>query len=252
MPEVITRKPVPEIWYPKAIKTDTKTRMPSQGKHLDNFPKGAVIHYTAGWATKYKDGKEVPGAAPAKALDSIKGGIKKGFTYLCLAYDGTMIQAHSLTDWGYHAGASAWPGLRSSVHKDLVGIEICNAGKLDITLDKNKNPLKYVANFGQEIPIDQVRTVPARDNMAKGSYQKYSLAQELALIEFLIWCKQERPNVFMIKNVVGHDEVATPKGRKSDPGGSLSCTMPEFRALLMKEYIKRGGIDNEKTVAVEA
>jgi len=35
--------------------------------------------------------------------------------------------------------------------------------------------------------------------------------------------------------VAGHDEVSP--GRKSDPGGSLSMTMPQFRYMLKKKYM---------------
>jgi len=55
--------------------------------------------------------------------------------------------------------------------------------------------------------------------------------------------KRNNPDVFELKCVLGHDEVAGKKGigynRKNDPGAALSMTMTEFRNKLDEEYKKR-------------
>lgn len=82
-----------------------------------------------------------------------------------------------------------------------------------------------------------------KDNILAGAYLPYTKEQETALIEFLLWAKANNPTVFDFDYVLGHDEVAGPKGigrwRKNDPGGALSMTMSEFRQLLKDEYKKR-------------
>jgi N-acetyl-anhydromuramyl-L-alanine amidase AmpD len=75
-----------------------------------------------------------------------------------------------------------------------------------------------------------------------GYFHKYSLAQEASLIELLVWLKNNNPSIFNVDYILGHDEVAGPKGigrsRKQDPGGALSMTMAELRDLVKKKTHK--------------
>ena len=85
-------------------------------------PRGAVVHFTAG---RYENGFK-------DAYRAIDGGIENGYTYLCIAHTGELVQAHDIMKWGYHAGESAWrlPISRAkwkiigSVSDDLIGIEM--------------------------------------------------------------------------------------------------------------------------------
>lgn len=224
------------LWYPLAH-IPAGLEMKQKGRFPKSYPMGCIVHFTAGWSTKYKNGKEVPGAALAKAVDCIQGGIKNGFNFLCLSKDGEIVQAAPLSHWGSHAGSSAWPGLGEGVSQKLIGLEICNAGRLE------KRGDKYFSWFNQEIPADEVRVIAKdNENQQRGAYQKYSGAQELALVEFMMWLKRNNPEVFSFDYVLGHDEVATPKGRKNDPGGALSMSMPKFREFLKAEYKTRYGV----------
>lgn len=86
-----------------------------------------------------------------------------------------------------------------------------------------------------------MRTITSNtQNIAKGTYEKYTEKQEQALIELVLWLKKNNPSVFNLDYVLGHDEVAGPSGigrwRKTDPGGSLSMTMDKFRTLLKNKY----------------
>lgn len=204
-------------WYPKAHLSQYKMKV--KGKYSKGWPLGAVVHFTAG-----RDGAE----------KTIKGGVENGYTYLCIQKDGKMFQAHPLSQWGYHAGESAWKTLVGAVSDDLVGIEINCAGRL------TEKGGKLYTWYGVEVPKENARYTPGRENQLKGWYEKYTPEQERTLIEFLLWMKSQAPDIFSFDHVLGHDEVAGPAGigrwRKNDPGASLSMTMIEFRALLKKEY----------------
>lgn len=125
----------------------------------------------------------------------------------------------------FTAGQSTWPGLGDRVSDDLVGIEIQCAGMLE------KSGSVYKTWYGETVPASDVRTVAAQTaNQEAGAYQKYTAAQEDALIRLLTWLRENNPDVFSYDYVLGHDEVS-PR-RKNDPGGSLSMTMPALRKKL--------------------
>ena len=202
--------PKKELWYTKAKKW--AKQMKTRGKYRKGYPEGAIIHFTAG---RY-------------GTQDMDSGIANGFAYLLIDDKGNVYQANSLDSWGYHAGVSSWKSLGSGVSEFLVGIEITAAGKV------TKVGESYQTWFKDVLKKDQVREVKAKDNVQAGIYQKYTDEQEKALIDLLIWLKDNNPDVFSFDLVLGHDEVAPT--RKNDPGGALSCTMPEFREKLKKLY----------------
>ena len=55
------------------------------------------------------------------------------------------------------------------------------------------------------------------------------------------YTKKNNPNIFNVDYILGHDEVAGPRGigksRKQDPGGALSMTMTELRELVKKKTL---------------
>lgn len=205
------RTPINGLWYPKA--RIYPKPIDTQGKYENGWPRGAVIHYTAG-------GWENPQGMLLWAL-------QKGYTYLTIGGAGDVWQAHPLDAWGYHAAKAKWPGLRS-IPRELVGIEICCPGRLK--LDGNGI---YWTEYGAEIGPADVRYVTACDNVLEpGHYAKYTPQQEQALTELLLWMHSLAPDLFSLDLVLGHDEVCP--GRKTDPGGSLSMTMPRYRAHLKR------------------
>lgn len=212
-------------WIPFAVRSAFK--MKERGKYAKGYPLGAVVHFTAG-----RDGAE----------KTISGGVSNGYTYLCIQKDGKLFQAHPVSQWGYHAGESAWQKfakkLVGSVSDDLIGIEINAAGLVDKMPDG-----RFKTWFGTYLTPDQVRYTEGKDNQMRGYYEKYTEAQEKTLVETLLWLKSQAPDIFDFDFVLGHDEVAGPKGigrwRKNDPGAALSMTMSEFRELLKKEWAKR-------------
>jgi N-acetyl-anhydromuramyl-L-alanine amidase AmpD len=179
--------------------------------------KGAVVHFTAG---NY-------GSLP-EAVDCIKFGAKQGYSYLCIASTGELVQAHDASQWGYHCGDSHWPSLGSGLSNQLIGIEICCAGKL------KKSGDHYVSWFGKSIEAKYVRSSQDHDYQGEtGVYHKYTPQQEATLIKTLFWLKTNFPS-FSFDCVLGHDEIS-PR-RKNDPGASLSMPMPEFRKFLEKHF----------------
>jgi hypothetical protein len=220
-----------KLWYPEAVvRADLKR--PAKGEYPKGYPYGAIVHFTAGQYSKGVD----------NAINTISS---SPYFFCCIGTDGKFVQVNPLNQWGYHAGESAWiiaGEKRNGVSNFLVGIEINNPGRLEL------HDGKYFTHWDKQRtkPIDpsEVRVIEENvDNILAGAYLPYTKAQEETLVEFLLWAKANNPTVFDFDYVLGHDEVAGPKGigkwRKNDPGGALSITMTEFRKLLKDEYKKR-------------
>lgn len=205
-------------WCPFALRYPKK--MKTKGKYALKYPRGLLWHHTAG-----RDG----------AAKTIEGGIKNGFAFVCIQEDGLLIQAHPVSEWGYHCGESAWAKLTGSLSDDCMGMEINNAGKLTKTSDG-----RYKTWFGTYLPEDKVRYVTEKEwGCPTGYYHKFTEAQEKRAIEFSLWLKRNDPfDVYSFDFNLGHHEASGKLGigywRKNDPGGSLSMPMPEMRDLLKK------------------
>lgn len=196
-----------ELWYPKAVKG---SGMKVQGKYAKGYPRGAVVHFTAGHCETETDAK-----------NTLQYSINQGFAFFLIGPTGVVYQNFPLSHWGSHAGSSSYPGLSSSLSKHLVGIEVVCAGNVDA---------KGKSWFGKTYSKERLRAATAKDNVKAGLYVKFTDAQEKALKELLIWLYRNNPEVFEIQYIVGHDEIAP--SRKSDPGMSLSMTMPQLRQVI--------------------
>lgn len=217
------------LWCPFAKIMDQK--MKTRGKYQEKYPEGAVIHYTAG------------GNDP---ISTINWGREMGYSYMLIDRDGLIYQSSPLDEWGYHAGESSYLG-REGVSKYFVGIEMISAGRvLEVSSNKTGVETKYAAWFHYVhgstaikkdavlFERDEIRFSKTESNIRAGNYHKFTVLQEESLISLLLWLKSNNQAVFSFNNVVGHDEVSP--GRKQDPGGSLSMTMPNLRRRLDAIY----------------
>lgn len=187
-----------------------RPEMPTRGFFPGNYPLGAVVHFTAGR----------PGTG------AVSYGTKMGFAYWYIDKDGSLYQTHDLSRWGSHAGKSHWPGLGDSVSRFLLGIEIAGAGKV-----APGDHGKFKTWYGEEVGRERVRTVTKEQGYTDaGHFEAYTEAQEATLIRLLLWLKKGHPNHFSFDLCLGHAEVSP--GRKNDPSGAMSMTMPGLRALL--------------------
>lgn len=224
LPKEENVKKTPELWYPKRVTKAPfdKLSMRTIGTYPYKYPQGAIVHYTSGRnkATKTLTAEQISESFVKTSVSEQK------FCYFVIDMFGKVYQQFPLDKWGYHAGESKWTGLKGTVSDELVGIEIMSAGRV------TKEGTIYKAWFDETYSEDEVRFCYTNQNIQQGHYNKYSMAQEAALIELLKWLKSNGNGIFEYKYVLGHDEVAP--DRKDDPGGSLSMTMPALRLLLEK------------------
>lgn len=200
----------PYLIYPESIAVEPA--LPTKGRYSKGYPEGAVVHFTAG----------------AYGLSELALARQLGFTYFLIDESGGVHQGFPLDRWGSHAGESEWKPLgipSKSVSKRLVGIEVDCAGHLEA--DGHGN---FKTWWGKLIEHENVRVVVDEENRKAGAYHVFTEAQEAALTKLILWLKANNPDVFNLDFVVGHDEVSP--GRKVDPGGSLSMTMPSYRSYL--------------------
>ncbi len=198
--------------------TIVSPRLPTKGRYEKGYPSGAVIHFTAG----------------AYGLSELDLARQNEMSYILIDERGGIHQGFPIDRWGSHAGVSSWAPLGPGpVSNRLIGIEVDCAGKL-----KKDAQGKFLTWWGKKIESENVRWVPKFENREEGFYHKYTADQEKALIDFMLWIKGNDPaDVFNLEFIVGHDEVSP--GRKTDPGGCLSMTMPAFRHLLQEEWESR-------------
>lgn len=183
-------------------------KLKTKGEYPKGVPEGIVIHYTAGNQNQ-------------SAESALKFAYDQGYTYFFIDAKGIIYQQFDLNRWGNHAGESICPvtGIKN-LSKYCVGIEVACSGKLD------KREDGYYTWFGKKIPSIETRFFKGSETQRlQGYYQIFKEPQENALFTLCkTLCK-----IFNIDPslIYGHDEISI--GRKNDPAGSLSMTMPEWR-----------------------
>lgn len=163
--------------------------------------RGLVVHYT------------VSGNEKKNALGVVNWLAQSKLGCLVMDKDGIIYAPEDYDfqkDVVFHAGRSSWLG-HDNVSYYNIGMEICC--------------------WGLGSKVGPFRESKGNANIIHGKYQAYTDKQEKSLINFCLWQLDVNPE-FEIAWIAGHDEIAVPKGRKQDPGASLSMTMPEFRKLI--------------------
>ena len=188
---------VPKIEVVSGVKFKTHGKF----KTPSGQARGLVVHYTVSGRTA-KSARGVVGYLASKGLGCLVMD-EDGVIYAAQGYD-------FMTDVVYHAGPSLWKG-KSGVSSYSVGMEICC--------------------WGRESKVGPFRESKGDANIKKGKYQAYTQAQEDSLKNFILW-QLDVNKEFNVDWIVGHDEIAP--NRKTDPGASLSMTMPKFREKLLK------------------
>ena len=117
--------------YPKAIQYSEHMR--TRGTYANGYPRGAVIHFTAGRSRKgLEGGSRALETHKAMGVKSVKYAIEKNaYCYFINARYGNIHQAFNLNKYGYHAGKSFWKGVGHNVSSELVGIESQCAGDIE-------------------------------------------------------------------------------------------------------------------------
>jgi N-acetylmuramoyl-L-alanine amidase len=115
--------------------------------------------------------------------------------------DGAVVQMVALDRAAWHAGTSVLAGAEG-VNQFSIGLEIVNWGKL------TRRDGKFYTYTGSEY------RGPAPIAAEDAYWEPYTDAQYQAVIRLTTAVLGQHP----IRHITGHSDVATPKGRKIDPG----------------------------------
>lgn len=140
-----------------------------------------------------------------------------GYHFL-IARDGTTFQLVDTSFSVAHAGKAEWLGKSPNSHH--IAICLMSWGKL---IKKEDEYLNWASG---KIAPHEVRT-----KMGDSTYWDKFTPEQEKMLRLLL-----RNFIFAgidPSGICGHDESAIPFGRKTDPGASLSMSMPELRASLM-------------------
>lgn len=176
---------------------------PNRGGMFFEPPSALVIHYTAGRSAD-------------NAINWLCNPTSKASAHLVIAANGEITQLVDLNRVAWHAGPSVWEG-RPRVNDWSIGIELDNPGWLTRAKHGWQN------RFGDPVPDDLVHV----DANGRG-WHKFSEAQLSALY---VACEAIIDSEPAIRLVLGHSDIAVPKGRKVDPGAAFD--MQSFRSSLL-------------------
>ena len=210
-------RPTAHYEMPKILDVDVDVKTHGKYRTPSGMPKGLIVHFTAG---------------RNDSLGTLKYMKSVGLGCMVMDESGEIIKGQEIDEVAWHAGTSKHPSVENitGMSRYCMGMEICNPGKLTEIDDPSRvDDGMFYSWFGTSYNEKLVRYSEGKDNIRKGYYLPFTDKQEFALINFCKWQISTNPE-FDIEWVLGHDEVAP--GRKSDPGGALSMTMPEFRQLL--------------------
>lgn len=184
------------MWLPNA----TRLEDPDHGPAFSEPVVGVVVHATDG------------GGARGTAEWAVKEKMTRSW-HLLIERDGTTYQQVPLDHEAWHAGQSRWAD-RNDVNGRTIGIELAN----HLLLDREGNV--FYTNTGGRRGTYRGKTPEhaalhwSLDHHAEGWWEPYPPAQLWALEAVL----KQLAALGLGTQLVGHDEIAVPIGRKLDPG----------------------------------
>lgn len=193
----------------KVIALDELARGPLQSEQ----PLGVTIHYSADRNIK----------RTFNALKTAGSDFSLGY-HLVIDRDGEITQFVNFNRMVYHAGKALWNG--NSPNRTHISVCLLSWGEV-----KKDIHGRFFSWSGCPIDELQVSRRPYNTSSDQSWWDAATESQENSLRLFLLWCIEKG---ISIENIVGHDEVALPRGRKVDPGGVLSTTMADLREWLTK------------------
>jgi N-acetylmuramoyl-L-alanine amidase len=167
-------------------------------------PPVLVIHYTAGKSAE-------------NAINWLCNPVSRASAHLVISASGEITQLVDLNRIAWHAGPSVWEG-RERLNEWSIGIELDNPGRL------NRAAHGWENRFGDPVSGHMVHV----DAEGRG-WHKFPEAQLAALYVASEAIIDAEPH---IRLVLGHSDIAVPKGRKIDPGPAFD--MASFRASLLE------------------
>ncbi len=181
---------------------------PNYGKQIT--PSVLVLHYTATRSAA----SAIRTLADAKAASRVS-------CHLVLDRDGVVTQLLPFNVAGWHVGVSEYKG-RQGVNNFSIGIEMVNAG-----IVARPRAGFYVDWTGSQVPSDEVIQAKHRITGGMGYWQTYPQAQ----IDAAVAIGRALFDAYKLKDVVGHEDVATPKGRKTDPGPAFPLSATKLQIM---------------------
>jgi N-acetylmuramoyl-L-alanine amidase len=175
---------------------------------------GVVIHYTA---TENAN----------QAIRWFEHDDAKVSAHFVIDVDGAITSCVGLSDRAWHAGKAEMPGTDGEVRGDpntwTIGIELANPGKL---VERNGETYRKAGRDLKPWDGDSVRAVLHFDDGKRvaGLWAVYPPEQINALNDLLDMIAEDFGDD-VAANVMGHDEIAQPLGRKIDPGPAFPWSM---------------------------
>jgi N-acetylmuramoyl-L-alanine amidase len=172
-------------------------------KFGSGLPDTIILHYTATMDA-------------ARAIYMLSDPAREVSAHLVVDRDGRITQLVPFNTIAWHAGKSKW-GERESLNKFSIGIEIVNAGPLNL---ENKTFLTW-----DQLPIPNNEVYPRLNNNSEIEYWHIYPKKQIQALEFI--CKN-LISAYNIKEILAHSEIAP--DRKIDPGPALN--LENFKKLV--------------------
>ena len=170
---------------------------PNQGDlYASPDPDTLIIHYTAG-------------ADAESAIRTLCDPHRQVSAHVVVGRDGQITQLVSFQRIAWHAGKSRW-GARESFNQHALGIEIDNAGQLEM------QDGRYLSWFGREYQQAEVMWGVHRHQTQRTPWHRFPAVQ----LQGVVCLCRLLVSAYGIRHILGHDEIALVRkelGWKAEP-----------------------------------